>query len=148
MIWKVSEFFAIDDALVGQVDAIEKTCFNDASRFPTEEIGDILKRSQIRGGIYDGEKLVGYCVARYAFRVGYLYSTAVLPEYQGRGLGRMLLNWRLDELERNNCRVIQAHTMLDNIRSGALLNKAGFIPVQYVPDFYEDNVDAILWCRS
>jgi ribosomal protein S18 acetylase RimI-like enzyme len=138
----------IGDVLFDRIDFIEKACFRDESRFSTEEIPDIVRMSPCRLGAFVGDEMVGYSLARNAFGVGYLYSNAVLPEYRGRGIGIKMVQTRVSRLETIGCRLIQAHTTLDNRASAYVLKKCGFIPVQYVPDFYRDNVDAILWSRS
>ena len=89
---------------------------------------------------------VGAAVARITpFKIGYIYSYAVLKECRGYGIATLLLGDCLRELKERNCSLIQAHTRIDNEPSGNVLRKANFHPIQYVPDFYDDFQDAILW---
>ena len=94
-----------------------------------------------------GEDLAGCAVAKWTtFGIGYLYSNAVLKSYRNMGLGSMLLLNRIAYLqaEKENY-IIQAHTRVDNISSGSLLKKHGFLSISYVTDYYDEFEDAILW---
>jgi ribosomal protein S18 acetylase RimI-like enzyme len=162
---------SFSDEFCAAVSAIEKACFGKEDAFPRKDIPKILSKSNIVIAVYAkrstqsedtlhwwfrdrtpelrrGFRLVGYALARHAFGVGYLYSNAVLPEFQRRGIGSEMLQERINQLMKSGCTVIQAHTKLDNAASGALLAKHQFVPVQYVTDFYDDNMDAIFWSRS
>jgi ribosomal protein S18 acetylase RimI-like enzyme len=148
MNYEIRELTTLDQHLYDQVDFIEKQCFGDDDAFPTEDIPEILLKCQSRVGVYNGETLVGYALARHGFGVGYLYSNAVLPLHRRKGLGQLMFDYRFRYLENHGCSIIQANTKTDNEESGNLLLKNGFKPVQYVTDFYDDNIDAILWSRS
>lgn len=123
---------------------IEKNCFPIVEMFQKHEMNNIISASQIGlKAIYDG-KMVGYALARYANRIGYLYSNAVLYDYRNKGIGTMLLNHRMHLLW-NYCDIVQAHTQVNNKESARILARIGFKPVQYVPDFYSEGVDATMW---
>lgn len=58
-----------------------------------EQITAALANSVFRAGVYDGETIVG--MARMIGDLGmcyYIKDVVVRPEYQGRGIGRMLMN--------------------------------------------------------
>ena len=56
----------------------------------------------------------------------------------------MLLNYRMNVLWQK-CDVVQAHTNVNNKVSGLLLIRSAFKAVEYVPDFYSEDVDAVRW---
>src|ERR1035437_2328254 len=89
----------------------------------------------------------GMTVARYAARIGYLYSIAVIPEARRTGLGERMVQKELACLKELGCVLVQAHTRTENEASQKMLAKCGFSPIQYVTDFYDDMEDAILWSR-
>jgi ribosomal protein S18 acetylase RimI-like enzyme len=94
----------------------------------------------------DEDNIVGAAVLIItAFKIAYLYSNAILPKYRRQRRGYTLLLERLNRVHNEGIVQIQAHTRVNNIESGELLRKAGFNPIQYVPDFYDDFQDAILW---
>ncbi len=47
----------------------------------------------------DGEKFVGVVMAGHDGRRGFIYHSAVLPEYRKRGIGRMLVDKALEVLK-------------------------------------------------
>jgi len=145
---EIKQISVIDDNLFDRLNFIEQACFDEHSAFSKEDFPDIVRRSGTRCGAYDDGVLIGYALARYGFGVGYLYSNAVLPEYRNKGIGSSLLSVRCERLMDLGCKTIQAHTKLDNKASASLLRKASFIPIQYVTDFYDDNIDAILWSKT
>jgi ribosomal protein S18 acetylase RimI-like enzyme len=96
----------------------------------------------------DKDHFSGLSVARYAAGIGYLYSSAVVPEARRLGIGERMVRKRIELLEDLGCAVIQAHTRIENEPSQNMLRKCGFLPIQYVTDFYDDFEDAILWERA
>lgn len=91
---------------------------------------------------------VGVAVAKFGAGIGYLYSSAILPEYRRKGFGKALTEHRIDVLSKIGCHKIQAHTRLDNEASEAMLISCGFGAIQYVTDYYDDFEDAVLWERA
>jgi ribosomal protein S18 acetylase RimI-like enzyme len=76
----------------------------------------------------------------------YFYSVAVSEKYRKMRLGTRLFN----EAIKNELVVglINSHCHIDNEASIAFHKSLGFKAVQYVPDFYGDYEDAIMWERS
>jgi ribosomal protein S18 acetylase RimI-like enzyme len=143
-----AEIVELNDALFDRVAFIESECFKEDEAFEREDIPAIIEESPIRFGAYDDGVLVAYSLARYAFGIGYLYSNAVLSQYRRQHIGENLANWRMTALLGAGICTFQAHTRLDNQASANLLMKLGFRPIQYVTDFYDDNIDAILWSKE
>ena len=123
---------------------VERNCFPVVEMFLRHEIKEIIEYSQIAIKAVIEGKMVGYALARHANRIGYLYSNAVLYPYRNKGIGYALLEHRCHLLW-EKCDVIQAHTRTDNKMSARLLLKYGFKAIEYVTDFYDDNVDATKW---
>ena len=70
---------------------------------PAEEQAALaIRHSVFRAGIYDGDKIVA--MARMIGDLGlcyYIKDVIVLPEYQGRGIGRMLIDRLLGFIREN-----------------------------------------------
>jgi len=92
-------------------------------------------------GAFDGEKLVGMTLALAGFRssLRFLHShmTAVLPEYQNRGVGRRLkLFQRQDALKRGIPLVEWTFDPLELKNAHFNLVRLGAVARRYIPDCY------------
>jgi ribosomal protein S18 acetylase RimI-like enzyme len=70
--------------------------------------------------------VVGYCVTGRGGRRGYLQRLAVLPELQGRGIGRALVADALQWLERRGVTNTVVNTQVENERALQLYLAMGF----------------------
>lgn len=92
-------------------------------------------------GAFDGVHMIGFAQAFGAIREGkpYLHShmVAVLPDYQGRGIGRMLkLAQREDALARGIDRIEWTFDPLEIRNAYFNVVRLGAIMRRYLPDFY------------
>lgn len=130
-----------------ELDKIDRECFNEDVRMDATEWAAVFdSQCRVFYVLNESNKVVGAAVIKMTtFGLAYLYSTAVLPNYRKQGVGESLLLHRLNFLRSQGFRRVQAHTRVDNEIGGGLLEKFGFIPTEYVPDFYGDFQDGILW---
>ncbi len=83
-------------------------------------------------------RIVGYASVyfRKNSRISHLESIAVDPDYQGRGLGKMLL----DEVEKisigMNCTLIVLETFEKNAAALRLYERSGYLEREIVTDYY------------
>lgn len=84
-------------------------------------------------------------VVVWAAGIAYLYSNAVSGELRGQGWGKKLVYARVVIAREEGCVAIQAHTRTGNTVAQNMLKRCGFLATKYVPDFYDDFEDAILW---
>lgn len=73
----------------------------------------------------------------------HLYTIAVDPALQGRGLGKRLLEVCLKEARRRGCDRFSLEVRADNKRAIALYKKAGYDITGRVVKYYEDDCDAL-----
>lgn len=73
----------------------------------------------------DGE-LAGYQISTAGPMGGHLARLAVLPTYQGKGIGSALVHNVLDQFERRGAIRVTVNTQHDNLNSLSLYDKAGF----------------------
>jgi ribosomal-protein-alanine N-acetyltransferase len=76
--------------------------------------------------LYEGQ-VAGYQISTPTHMGGHLARLAVLPEFQGRGLGSALLSDLLAQFARRGALVVTVNTQKDNQASLLLYKKAGFI---------------------
>jgi ribosomal protein S18 acetylase RimI-like enzyme len=75
--------------------------------------------------------------------VWYFYSVAVAEKYRRMGLAKRIFHEAIKSEFATG--IINSHCHVDNEPSIALHKSLGFKAIQYVPDFYGDCEDAILW---
>ena len=75
----------------------------------------------------------------------YFYSVAVSEQYRKMHLATKLFQHAIGAAIA--CGSINSHCHVDNIASIKFHQSLGFRAIQYVPDFYGDYEDAILWER-
>ncbi len=73
----------------------------------------------------------------------HLYTIAVDPALQGRGLGKRLLEVCLKEARRRGCDRFSLEVRADNKRAIALYKMAGYEITGRVAKYYEDDCDAL-----
>ena len=73
----------------------------------------------------------------------HLYTIAVDPALQGRGLGKRLLEVCLKEARRRGCDRFSLEVRADNKRAISLYKKAGYEITGRVAKYYEDDCDAL-----
>ena len=77
----------------------------------------------------DGEKIVGSIFSHTWGIVGWFGPFEVLPEYQNKGIGRMLIDASLAYLQKSGCETIGLETMPESKKNLQLYIKYGFWPV-------------------
>jgi len=85
--------------------------------------------------IRDGDRMIGYCWLKVEHDIGELYVVGVDPDYQGRGIGRQLVEAGLAELERRGIRESSLYVEADNAPALKLYTSLGYteysVDIQY-----------------
>ena len=93
-------------------------------------IHKVLVRSEAKDdlllGLFDGSRMIGYFFLWYFDRPVPLLGIALQPEYQGKGLGKALIELLVTEAFVAGRDGIELTTGLDNHRAFALYEKIGF----------------------
>jgi ribosomal protein S18 acetylase RimI-like enzyme len=73
-----------------------------------------------------------------------LYSLAVLPQHQGKGIGRRLIKAAEDAARQHDCISLRLEVRRDNSSAINLYRKLGYRQLgKIVPDYYDDHMDAL-----
>jgi predicted GNAT superfamily acetyltransferase len=115
--------------------------FSELEAVPSDIFIVALKTGGQVIGAFDGERQVGFTLAFLAAhdRDIYLHShfAAVLPEFQGGGIGRLLkLAQREDALQRGIRLIEWTFDPLALMNAHFNLNRLGAIVRRYIPNFY------------
>jgi predicted GNAT superfamily acetyltransferase len=95
-------------------------------------------------GAFDGARMIGFAFAFPAIRDAHIHlhshMAAVIPEYQDRGVGRMLkLAQREDALARAIDRIEWTFDPLQIGNANFNINRLGAIVRRYIPNFYGES---------
>ena len=134
----------LDD--LDQLEQLEQMCFTT----------DRLSRRQLRYLLTKGKAsllvevegnepgLLGYVAVLYskATSMARLYSIAVRPDLQGRGVGRRLLEAAEEAAWEHQRAYMRAEVRKDNTASLALFDRLGYRRIGEWQDYYEDHMDA------
>lgn len=118
-----------------------------AAAFPPEERWNANVMG-LQLGILGGFGFVdpdgGMVLARVAADEAEILTIAVLPELQGRGLGRWLLDAAMEEARRRGARVMFLEVATGNAPALALYTRAGFVRVGERKRYYPGGGDALV----
>ncbi len=95
--------------------------------------------------------LVDETVAGYAawscnekYRLGHILNIAVAVEYQGRGIGKRILAYVMDQLRNLDCQECYLEVRESNARAIHLYESFGMKFIKRVPNYYS-NEDALIY---
>ena len=135
-------------ATVADLDAlleIEQRCF-DTDRLTRRSFRHMLTRAKAitlvheRDGDLDGYALVLFHAGTALAR---LYSFAVRPECQGRGVGARLLETAEAVTLEHGYAALRLEVRQDNAAAQTLYRRAGYRELESLPDYYEDHADGL-----
>lgn len=130
------------------VSEIEKLCFSDPWSLKALKEG--------RENSFDtylvleeGESLLGYCVFRVLAGEGELLRIAVVPDCQGRGIGRNLMAHMVEYARKKGVSAFFLEVRKSNERARNLYKSSGFSEECVRKNYYKNpNEDAlIMWNR-
>ena len=125
--------------------SIENTCFTS----------DILSRRSlqrfIRVGAHDllvaqiKETVVGYVLVLYrtGTSLARLYSIAVLPQHQGKGIARLLVQAAEQAGLEHHCAFMRLEVNTNNDAAIHLYEQIGYHRIGRIPGYYDDGADAL-----
>jgi len=82
-------------------------------------------------------QVVGYQLSTLHSGSGHLARLAVVPEYQGKGYGKALVNYALRQFLQRNVYTITVNTQKDNIRSQRVYQRLGFKEIDHEVPVWE-----------
>lgn len=74
---------------------------------------------------------------------GRLYSIAVLPEYQGKDIGKKLFQKTIESIKKRKLKGMLLEIRTDNIKHKERYLKLGFKEMKKLKNYYPDNTEAI-----
>lgn len=94
--------------------------------------------------VEDGERIVGYCGLMCVLPLADVQTIAVIPEYEGRGIGSHLLGTMIANASDRSATDLLLEVRADNPRAQNLYERFGFEAIHRRPRYYRDGVDAVI----
>ena len=88
--------------------------------------------------------IVGYAGLMCIEPIADVQTIAVVPDYEGRGIGSTLLTALIDEARRRYAADVLLEVRADNPRAQRLYLRFGFEQIHVRPRYYRDGVDALI----
>ncbi len=125
--------------------AIEKRAF-ELDRFSRRTFRYLLSKANADTLIEEEEgKVAGYAMLLFntGTSLARLYSLAVDPDWQGKGIGRALMQATEELAIAHGCVAMRLEVRADGARARALYESQGYRQIGAVDDYYEDGMQAI-----
>jgi ribosomal-protein-alanine N-acetyltransferase len=90
------------------------------------------------------DRIVGYAGLMCIEPIADVQTIAVVPEYEGRGIGSALLRELIREGRRRGAADVLLEVRADNPRAQQLYRRFGFEPIHVRRKYYRDGVDALI----
>ena len=131
------------------VAALEKACFTDPWSVSVIEAAFSSDYSELWGLFQEGrDGPSGYYCIGSVLEQGDLMSICVLPEFQGRGFGRLLLRHALERFAALGVEQVFLEVRVGNDAAKGLYRSEGFCDVGTRRHYYPDGEDAIVMMKE
>jgi [ribosomal protein S18]-alanine N-acetyltransferase len=133
----------LDD--VPAVSALEQRLF-PVDAWPLQMFLDELSQPETRRYLVaqGSDGIVGYAGLMCIEPIADVQTIAVVPEYEGRGIGTTLLTTLIEEARRRRAADVLLEVRADNPRAQQLYVRFGFEQIHIRPRYYRDGVDALI----
>lgn len=122
------------------VSKVEERCFSDS--WSVEAVRDGLESSFDTWLVLkEEEQVLGYCVFRIIAGEGELLRIAVLPEMQGRGLSKKLMDRMVEYSRKNKAEIMFLEVRESNEKARNLYRSYGFSEEGIRKAYYRDPVE-------
>lgn len=94
--------------------------------------------------VEDAGRIVAYCGLMCVLPLADVQTIAVIPEYEGRGIGSHLLRTMVECAVGRSATDLLLEVRADNPRAQGLYERFGFESIHRRPRYYRDGVDAVI----
>ncbi|MFN3234245.1 MAG: GNAT family N-acetyltransferase [Gammaproteobacteria bacterium] len=124
---------------------IELRCFQKDG-FNKQQFRYLLQKAKAITFIaYWDKKIAGYgmlLLPRHP-KPARLYSMAILPEYQGKGIASNLLKYLIKISRKHYYSEIRLEVSVTNQKAVNLYHAIGFVEIEFLPSYYQDKTDGV-----
>ncbi|MEV7660827.1 ribosomal protein S18-alanine N-acetyltransferase [Paenarthrobacter sp. NPDC089316] len=133
------------EADIMAVEALERRLF-PVDAWPLQMFIDELAQPETRRYVVaeaDGG-IVGYAGLMCIEPIADVQTIAVVPEFEGKGIGSAMLTELIDEARRRRAADVLLEVRADNPRAQQLYLRFGFEQIHIRPRYYRDGTDALI----
>ena len=110
------------------------------------KIDEAVKKDYTHIYVYEEDNnVLGFIHIENHFEITDVINIAVDKNYQGRGIGKILLQYVIDNTEAEK---IMLEVKENNVPAIKLYEALGFKQIHVRPNYYEGNIDALIMERS
>ncbi|NPA13502.1 MAG: ribosomal protein S18-alanine N-acetyltransferase [Aquificae bacterium] len=108
--------------------------------------GQILSTNpyRIKKSVYLGDTLVGFFEGEVILDEGAVLMLAVKKEFQGKGIGKSILNWFISYCKKQGVKNVWLEVSAENQKAIQLYSNLGFIEKGRRKKYYTDGSDAVV----
>jgi ribosomal-protein-alanine N-acetyltransferase len=130
---------------IEEVLKIQEKCFEGLQKFSKKFLFN-LWRNFPQGFLIakNKEKVLGYGILKKEPNKGLIFSLAVLPEMQNRGIGKEIMKRLIEIAKKENLKKIYLHTRETNFKAIAFYQKFGFNIIKLKENYYSTGENAYL----
>ncbi|HXB39206.1 MAG TPA: GNAT family N-acetyltransferase [Bacteroidia bacterium] len=95
-------------------------------------LNEMIPHNYFQVGVYEAEKMVavsGYwiCTKIYCGKYLEIDNFVVDKEYRSKNIGKMLVDWMLDEAKKQSCKTVLLDAYVENFKAHKFYYREGFI---------------------
>ncbi len=110
------------------------------------KIDEDIKHDYVHIYVYEeNNKVLGFIQTEYHFEITDIINIAVDVNYQGKGIGKKLIQYVLDNC---NSDKLMLEVKANNTSAIKLYESMGFKQIHIRPNYYDNNIDALIMERS
>ena len=109
------------------------------------KIDEAVKNDYTHIYVYEDNNILGFVHIENHYEITDIINIAVDKEYQGKGIGKSLLQYVIDN---TNADKILLEVKDNNISAIKLYESLGFKQIHIRPNYYDNNIDALVMERS
>jgi ribosomal-protein-alanine N-acetyltransferase len=137
----VRELLNQDFSRVNEIGLLIKNNFSTVYK-----IEEDIKNDYVHIYVYEEDNnVLGFIHIENHFEITDVINIAVDKNYQGKGIGKKLLQYVIDNTEAEK---IMLEVKENNIAAIKLYESMGFKQIHVRPNYYEGNIDALIMERS
>jgi ribosomal-protein-alanine N-acetyltransferase len=136
---------SMNAADIQAVHALERRLF-PVDAWPLQMFHDELAQAQTRHYLVAeiAAHIVGYAGLMCIEPIADVQTIAVVPEFEGRGIGSALLTELIEESRRRRAADVLLEVRADNPRAQQLYHRFGFEQIHVRRRYYRDGIDALI----